>query len=109
MWLIVAAFLGFWTLFAFAWGGPAAGLTFLALVATSLGMVAGLWTGRGGRRLALLSLVLGSALLVLGAAEVVLADPSAATSNLVMALLGVAIVLCSVVLLHAQPPRAVHG
>jgi uncharacterized oligopeptide transporter (OPT) family protein len=102
MWLIIAAFLGFWTLFAFAWGGPLAGLLFLALAATCLGMVAALWTGRGGRRAALVSLVLGLVFLVAGAAGVVVADPSAATSNLVLALLGVAIVLASAFLLRVQ-------
>ena len=103
IWLIIAAFLAFWTLFAFAWGGPVAGLAFIALVAICLGMVAGLWTGWGGRRVALLSLVLGSGLLVTGAAEAVLADPSAGTGNVVLALFGVAIVLSSAFLLRVQP------
>jgi hypothetical protein len=101
MWLIVAAFFAFWTLFAFGWAGPVAGFAFLALVASCIGMVAGLWR-RGGRRVTLLSVLLGGALAVLGVTEAVLADPSAATSNAAVALFGVAILLSSVALLRAQ-------
>jgi hypothetical protein len=102
MWLIVSAFLAFWTLFAFGLAGPVAGFTYLAFVAICLGMAAGLWTGRGGRRVTLLSVFLGGALAVVGVAEAVFADPSAATSNAALALLGVAILLSSVALLRAQ-------
>ncbi|SRR5258706_1405145 len=101
MWLIVSAFFAFWTLFAFGFGGPVAGVAFLALVAICIAMVAGLW-GRGGRRVTLLSVLLGGALAVLGVAEAVFADASAATSNAAIALFGVAIMLSSVALLRAQ-------
>src|SRR5258706_14020714 len=101
MWLIVSAFFAFWTLFAFGFGGPVAGVAFLALVAICIAMVAGLW-GRGGRRVTLVSVLLRGALAVLGVAEAVFADASAATSNAAIGLFGGGIRLWSGAFLARQ-------
>jgi hypothetical protein len=100
MWLALAVFLAVVTLFALGVAGWA-GALFLIPVALSLVMAAALWAGRGGRMTVVVSLGLGATLTLIGLIEALLADPSAASANVAIALLGSAITLSSAVAVRA--------
>ncbi|HEY7969700.1 MAG TPA: hypothetical protein VID95_06855 [Candidatus Limnocylindrales bacterium] len=94
------------------WGlgiaGPSAwpGVIFaLALALAAVALAAALWTGFGGRRVAALSLLLGTAIAVLFIVYPLASGAGIAVEQLGGALYGVAIVLCSAVALSGYDSK----
>jgi hypothetical protein len=96
-WLVVAALLALGAYVGLGLAGPSAipiVLVLLVFVALALGMTAAMWTGAGGRNVAILSLILGLVIAVLGL-QPWGSDPTIAPEKIGGALFGVAIALTS--------------
>jgi hypothetical protein len=95
-WLVVAAVLGVGAYWGFGIAGPSALPTVILILAASVGSIAlatALLTGRGGRKVAILSLILG---VILAALPFVTgSDETTIETRLGSALFGVAVVLAS--------------
>lgn len=96
-WLVVAALLALGAYVGLGLAGPSAMpivLVLLVFVALALGLAAAMWTGAGGRNVAILSLILGVVLAVIGL-QPWGPDPTIAPEKIGGALFGVAIALTS--------------
>jgi hypothetical protein len=104
-WLVVAALLALGAYVGLGLAGPSAipiVLVYLVFVALALGLAAAMWTGAGGRNVAILSLILGVVFAVIGLRPWG-PDPTFAPENIGAALFGVAIALTSAYALRGYP------
>ena len=83
-----------------AWPGVA---LLLGLAVLSIGLAAGLWTGFGGRRVAIVSIAFGAVFAGISLVNPWGDDHGLTTTNLGGALIGLAIVLASVFALRGYP------
>jgi len=107
-WIVVAALLALVAYVGLGLAGPSAipiVLVLLVFVALALGLAAAMWTGRGGRNVAILSLILGVVLAVIGLSPWG-PDPTIAPEEIGAALFGVAIALTSAYALRGYPRPA---